>query len=34
MRPSFAFYNTFDEIDRMVALLHRRSADRGSLRRG
>ena len=29
VRPSFAFYNTFAEIDRMVAALHRLAADSG-----
>jgi cysteine desulfurase/selenocysteine lyase len=29
VRPSVAFYNTTDEIDRMVAVLHRLAADRG-----
>jgi cysteine desulfurase/selenocysteine lyase len=29
VRPSIAFYNTTDEIDRMVRVLHRLAADRG-----
>ncbi|WP_407077050.1 family 2A encapsulin nanocompartment cargo protein cysteine desulfurase [Nakamurella sp.] len=29
VRPSVAFYNTTDEIDRMIAVLHRLAADRG-----
>ncbi len=29
VRPSIAFYNTTEEIDRMVAVLHRLAADRG-----
>ncbi|WP_420122823.1 family 2A encapsulin nanocompartment cargo protein cysteine desulfurase [Nakamurella sp.] len=29
VRPSLAFYNTTDEIDRMIAVLHRLAADRG-----
>lgn len=29
VRPSVAFYNTTEEIDRMVAVLHRLAADRG-----
>ena len=29
VRPSVAFYNTTDEIDHMVAVLHRLAADRG-----
>ncbi|NMN97148.1 family 2A encapsulin nanocompartment cargo protein cysteine desulfurase [Antrihabitans stalactiti] len=29
VRPSFAFYNTCEEIDRMVAALHQLSADAG-----
>jgi cysteine desulfurase/selenocysteine lyase len=32
VRPSVAFYNTTDEIDRMVAILHRLAADRGRRR--
>lgn len=29
VRPSFAFYNTCEEIDRMVSVLHRLAADGG-----
>jgi cysteine desulfurase/selenocysteine lyase len=29
VRPSVAFYNTTDEIDRMLAVLHQLAADRG-----
>ena len=29
VRPSVAFYNTTEEIDRMVAVLHQLAADRG-----
>jgi cysteine desulfurase/selenocysteine lyase len=29
VRPSVAFYNTTDEIDRMIAVLHRLAVDRG-----
>jgi cysteine desulfurase/selenocysteine lyase len=30
VRPSVAFYNTFDEIDLLVSVLHRLAAARGS----
>jgi cysteine desulfurase/selenocysteine lyase len=29
VRPSIAFYNTTEEIDRLVAVLHKLAADRG-----
>ena len=29
VRPSLAFYNTPDEVDRMVSVLHRLAADGG-----
>jgi cysteine desulfurase/selenocysteine lyase len=30
VRPSLAFYNTFDEIDLLVTVLHRLAANRGA----
>jgi cysteine desulfurase/selenocysteine lyase len=30
VRPSLAFYNTYDEIDLLVAVLHRLAANRGA----
>jgi len=29
VRPSLAFYNTVEEIDLLVSVLHRLAADRG-----
>ena len=33
VRPSIAFYNTTEEIDRMVTVLHKLTADRGGAER-